>query len=169
MTDNKKIEALEKYNFQRLEVIRGITVKDILVIINRLKSENEDLLYKLSGVMHSVDKWLDGDELEADEVQRACIMRERTLEISEKQQAEIERCLHSIKLLEKDVADASAELKRFKKMYVDEVGAVAIKAFVKKFEKKIKDVEFTLGQTWEIQNALKDTLKEMVGDGSVEK
>lgn len=43
----------------------------------------------------------------------------------------------------------------------------AIKEFVKKFEKKIKDVKFTLGQTWEIQNALKDTLKEMVGDDNV--
>ena len=31
-------------------------------------------------------------------------------------------------------------------------------------EKNIKDVEVTLGQTWEIQNALKKTLKEMVGD-----
>lgn len=37
----------------------------------------------------------------------------------------------------------------------------AIKEFVKKFEKKIKDVKFTLGQVWEIQCALKQTLKEM--------
>ena len=37
----------------------------------------------------------------------------------------------------------------------------AIKEFAEKFEIKIKDVQFTLGQTWEIQNALKDTLKEM--------
>ena len=37
----------------------------------------------------------------------------------------------------------------------------AIKEFAERFEKKIKDVEFTIGQTWEIQCALKQTLKEM--------
>lgn len=37
----------------------------------------------------------------------------------------------------------------------------AIKEFAKRFERKIKNVQVTLGQTWEIQNALKDTLKEM--------
>lgn len=35
---------------------------------------------------------------------------------------------------------------------------------LKRFEKKIKDVNFTIGQTWEIQCALKDVLKEMAGD-----
>ena len=35
---------------------------------------------------------------------------------------------------------------------------------LKRFEKNIKDVKFTLGQTWEIQNALKKTLKEMAGE-----
>ena len=45
--------------------------------------------------------------------------------------------------------------------------AYAIEKFVKKFEKKIRDVKFTIGQTWEIQYALKQTLKEMteVNDG----
>ena len=38
------------------------------------------------------------------------------------------------------------------------------KEFAKKFEKKIKDVQFTLGQTWEIQCALTQVLKEMVGE-----
>ena len=37
----------------------------------------------------------------------------------------------------------------------------AIKEFVKKFEKNIKDVNFTLGQTWDIQTALEKTSKEM--------
>lgn len=40
----------------------------------------------------------------------------------------------------------------------------AIKDFVKRFEKKIKDVQFTLGQTYEIQTALKTIEKEMVGE-----
>jgi hypothetical protein len=34
--------------------------------------------------MHSVDKWLDGKELEQDEVNRAATMREKTLQIVEK-------------------------------------------------------------------------------------
>ena len=33
--------------------------------------------------MHSVDKWLDGKELEQDEVNRAATMREKTLRIIE--------------------------------------------------------------------------------------
>lgn len=60
-------------------------------LINRLKAENERLEYTLLGVMHFVDKWLDGDELEQDEVNRAEIMRNRTLKIIEEQQAEIDR------------------------------------------------------------------------------
>ena len=37
------------------------------------------------------------------------------------------------------------------------------KEFAKRFEKEIKDVKFTLGQTWAIQYALKQILKEMKG------
>lgn len=59
-------------------------------LINRLKAENEDLFYKLQGVMLSVDKWLESDELKQDEVNRASTMREKTLQITEQQQAEIE-------------------------------------------------------------------------------
>ena len=62
-----------------------------LDLINSLKSEKEKLEYILMGVMHSVDKWLEGDELKHDETNRAVIMREKTLQIIENQQAEIER------------------------------------------------------------------------------
>jgi tricorn protease-like protein len=41
--------------------------------------------------MHFVDKWLDGDELKQDEVNRAATMREKTLQIVEAKQSEIER------------------------------------------------------------------------------
>jgi hypothetical protein len=47
------------------------------------KSEVERLEYTLTGVMHSVDKWLDGEELKQDEVNRAITMREKTLLIIE--------------------------------------------------------------------------------------
>ena len=53
------------------------------------RSEVEALEYKLIGVMHSVDKWLDGDELNQDEVNRAITMREKTLRIVEKLESEI--------------------------------------------------------------------------------
>lgn len=55
------------------------------------KSEVDNLEYKLMGVMHSVDKWLEGDELGQDEVNRAATMREKTLRIIEAATAEIDR------------------------------------------------------------------------------
>lgn len=68
------------------------------------RSEVDKLEYTLLGVMHSVDKWLDGDELEQDEVNRAITMREKTLRIVETAKAkaaeeifaEIESCLDYI-------------------------------------------------------------------------
>lgn len=43
----------------------------------------DELEYILAGVMHSVDKWLEGDEFEQDEVNRAATMREKVLRIIE--------------------------------------------------------------------------------------
>lgn len=57
--------------------------------IDNQKKENDELTYKLWGVMHSVDKWLDDKELEQDEVNRAITMREKTLQITEGLQSEI--------------------------------------------------------------------------------
>ena len=54
-----------------------------------------------------------------------------------------------------------AEIERLNKALAN-VSAKALKAF----ERNIKDAQFTLGQTWEIQCALKKTLKEMVGDNN---
>ena len=55
------------------------------------KSEVDRLEYTLLGVMHSVDKWLDGEELEQDEVNRAATMREKTLRIIENAKSEVVR------------------------------------------------------------------------------
>lgn len=60
-----------------------------LALINRQKAEIERLEYTLLGVMHSVDKWLDGEELKLNEVSRAAAMREKTLQIIESRDAEI--------------------------------------------------------------------------------
>ena len=51
----------------------------------------EKLELTLEGVMHFVDKWLEGAELEKDEVNRAITMREKTLNIVEKLTEENER------------------------------------------------------------------------------
>ena len=100
MTDKKltdseiTINALKKILDLMLcegDLQRASTVSHTIDLINRQKAENDDLFYKLTGVMHSVDKWLDGDELEQDEVNRAATMREKTLKITEDLQAENER------------------------------------------------------------------------------
>jgi len=55
------------------------------------KQLEENLEYTLIGVMHFVDKWLEGDELTHHEVKRALIMREKVLQIIEEQQEEINK------------------------------------------------------------------------------
>ena len=59
------------------------------------RAEVEQLEYTLAGVMWSVDKWLEGDELEQDEVNRAITMREKTLRIVEELRAEVEELKES--------------------------------------------------------------------------
>ena len=78
MTDNEIIKAL-KYCKDCSANLNA----EIINLINRQQAENDDLLYKLTGVMHFVDKWLDGAELEQDEVNRAATMREKTLRLIE--------------------------------------------------------------------------------------
>ena len=59
-----------------------------------------------------------------------------------------------------EITEFNAEIQK----RLAEVSAVdVVKEFIKRFEKKIKDVKFTIGQTWEIQSALKAVEKEMAG------
>lgn len=55
--------------------------------LNQAAKEAADMLehqaYIILGIMHSVDKWLDGKELNQDEVNRAATMREKVLRIIE--------------------------------------------------------------------------------------
>lgn len=64
-----------------IEVI--VAAKKLENRVKELEVEKNKLEYTLLGVMHSVDKWLDGAELEMDEVNRAITMREKTLQIVE--------------------------------------------------------------------------------------
>ncbi len=59
--------------------------------IEKLQAENNELFYTLEGVMHSVDKWLDDGDYSPNRVQRAATMREKTLQIVEHLQAELEQ------------------------------------------------------------------------------
>lgn len=60
-----------------------VSFAEILDFINELTEKKKNLEYTLAGVMHSVDKWLDGAELEQDEVNRAITMRDKTLRLCE--------------------------------------------------------------------------------------
>ena len=68
--------------------------RDLFDLINRLQAENTKLEYILLGVMHCVDKWLEGDELNQDEVNRAITMREKVLQIIEGKQLEVEKLMN---------------------------------------------------------------------------
>ncbi len=109
MTDNEIITAFEEINYGAPETIRyGSPVPPtfVLACLKRLVMENDELFYKLQGVMWFVDKWLDGDELKQDEVSRASTMRFKTLQITEKQQAEVEGLKISVEALSRKVATA---------------------------------------------------------------
>lgn len=68
---------------------KDIALREAAYTIEKVTSELEQKEYTILGIMHSVDKWLDGKELEQDEVNRAATMREKTLRIIEKQEREI--------------------------------------------------------------------------------
>ncbi len=90
---NRKLSqhTLELINRQKAEIERCETIIRFAdKTIEKVNAEVDKLTYTIMGIMHSVDKWLDGDDLKKDEVTRAATMREKTLQITEKQQAEIE-------------------------------------------------------------------------------
>lgn len=101
MTDKDIIEALKCCSvivgnrcpdcpyFSCNELCREILSSDAFSLIEKKIARIEYLERTLSGVMYFVDKWLDGEELEQDEINRANTMREKTLRIVEEKQYEI--------------------------------------------------------------------------------
>jgi len=199
LTDNEIIKAWECCNkpigqaectkcsyFETKNSCTEKLINDTIALINRTTAENKDLFYKLTGVMHFVNKWLEGDELKGDEVQRACTMREKLLRITEQQNAEVER-LHEVingfeeqshKELLKFVdlsekyTNAKAEIERLNKeidrlsqcvMYHDGQIADAIKEFA---ERLIKEYENIDGQYVDrvMLDIIDNLVKEMVGE-----
>ncbi len=93
--DVEKKTMIDAYGSYKLEFVRKCLQEDFEVVENDIadliksqQEENDRLENILLGVMHFVDKWLDGDELKQNEVNRASAMREKTLQIVEKLQAE---------------------------------------------------------------------------------
>lgn len=68
------------------------------------------------------------------------------LNLINSQKAEAERYLHSIKLLEKDVADARAETQKFKKMYVNKVAVMGARKFAERLKEKGTSPELDKGK-----------------------
>ena len=86
--ENRVKELTDKLNhsetsYNELYELTTEEIKDLYAERDKITKENRNLEYTLLGVMHSVDKWLDGEELEMDEVNRAATMREKTLQIVE--------------------------------------------------------------------------------------
>ena len=75
--------VLEMDDSERMD---GITVGDMALLMEyvvALGKQRDDLELTLAGVMWNVDKWLDGDELNQDPVNRAITMREKILYLLE--------------------------------------------------------------------------------------
>ncbi len=89
------------------------------------RAEVDNLEYTLAGVMHSVDKWLDGDELEQDEVNRAVTMREKTLRIIETIKTDTAKAI--FEELEKKACPINSIINRGEPVEWDMLPAVLIK------------------------------------------
>ena len=66
------------------EHMDGITVGDMALLIEyvvALGKQRDDLELTLEGVMWNVDKWLEGNELNQDPVNKAITMREKILKL----------------------------------------------------------------------------------------
>ena len=74
----------------------------------------DNLEYTLIGVMHSVDKWLEGDELYQDEVNRAITMREKTLRLIEEAELLAEKLGRDVDVKLKYILELEAKLENAK-------------------------------------------------------
>lgn len=138
MTDEQIIKALEycinNNGCNGCEFTGHISISECMKefhgVITRQKAEIERLEYVLMGVMHSVDKWLEGDELKQDEVNRAATMREKTLQMLEDSQDG-----HIRTIADKDVEIEKLERANIQLMAILQTAqSEAIKEFVGKLK-----------------------------------
>lgn len=135
--------------------------KTLLDLLSRQAREVVMLEYTLDGVMHSVDKWLDGDELKQDEVNRAITMREKTLQIVEGLQAEIERLKAQNDILSKNADTAFQDgLNEAQQLYADqikiELKAKAVKEFAERLKAEVDGWYYDLTDFGDTIDALAD-------------
>ena len=80
----RHLAAYEDTGLEPEEVLSGKELAEIACAMNKLKAyidtgltpeECKNLACKLTGVMHFVDKWLNGEELKQDEANRAVIIQ----------------------------------------------------------------------------------------------
>ena len=150
MTDNEIVKALECCVSEK-EGCKGCPyevdgclldgtnklLKDIFALINRQKAEIAKL--------EKVEKYAD--------------------ETIKTQAAEIERYLHSIKLLEKDVQTAQSELKEFKAVYVDKIADMAIKEFAERLKSLQIGLEISSESLYYVPiDCIDNLVKEMTED-----
>lgn len=178
MTDNKIIKALEccvhigenencnkcKYN---QEYLHGSSLlMDALALIKRLQKENDDLFFKLNGVMWSVDKWLEGEELKQDEVNRAITMREKTLQITEKLQAEVEKWEKKGEFIVSKCDDILLNIEKHNQQFLECIASVKSEAR-KEFAEMLKRYKAYVSG-WDIyvvrEHHIDNLLKEMEGE-----
>lgn len=132
-------------------------------------SDIETILEKINSLHEKILKSKFAEKVTESEIM-SLILAVQTIN---RQKAEIEALKETIREHAEMLTERNAQIKMLQKeneafaplgkMY-SEIKSEAIKEFIKRFEKNIKNVQFTLGQTWEIQSALKQTKEEMVGE-----
>lgn len=104
------LKELESYKNSQSQISSTCSIQEnkeyILTLVNKsleqIKNQydqNKDLFHQLEGVMHFVDKWLEGYELQHHPVNRASMMRDKTLRIIEEKDQMIELLKKENKLL----------------------------------------------------------------------
>lgn len=127
----EEIEQL-KHKYDLAVAEREANVKGFTEQIEEANAEINRLEYTLLGVMHSVDKWLDGDELKQNEVDRAATMREKTLQI-------VERLKNLVEASDKNCKTATGIIDKWEKRYAF-AKAEAVKEFAERLKKEAENV-----------------------------
>jgi len=131
-----KVGSLHQLEVDALELIKELTeeveqrIEDYQdsqrrweIAYDELEREKHDIERTLIGVMFSVDKWLDGAELEQDEVKRAITMREKTLQIVEKLKGENEKLIDDNRWCSKRILETDKIIYELRKN-TDEIAKV---------------------------------------------
>ena len=156
---DNRFDLIKKYKERLIEKTNIETAKDEMNVIDsilfrfwqmgwldRLEADEvpkdgmTPLEYKLIGVMHSVDKWLDGDELNQDEVNRAATMREKTLRIIKNLEADIELYKNHITELNDDKAILFDVNDKIKQKIIEQTKQDVAREIFEEIEKELAQI-----------------------------